>query len=101
MSVGSIEALDICILIWLSRLDVVELDAVVSAPVREDLRDVLWPVVDPYCIPFTSPLDEPVQRPYDPAARDRSINNDIQRLTHAFIEYVQGAEADVSCVVAG
>ena len=66
MTIDSVEAFNVGVLVRFSRLYVVEFDAVVLAPVGDDLRYILRSVIDPYRIRIAAPLDQAIQCPYNP-----------------------------------
>lgn len=93
MAESSIEAFDVGVLIRLARLDVVEPDAVVPAPVGKDLRQIFRPVVDADRFGFAATLNQPIQCPDYPGTRDRCVDDDIQDFPDAFIQDIQRAKA--------
>jgi hypothetical protein len=58
---GSVESLNIGILLRLARLDVLQLNAPVLGPSLNALADVLWPVVAADGIGLASPQDDVLQ----------------------------------------
>ena len=91
--VGSIEAFDECVLIRLARLDVVEPNALVSAPTGKHLREVFRAVVQADRVGFASPLHQPIQRVHHPGTGYVGVNHDVQGLAYTLIRDVQRAKA--------
>ena len=67
----SIEAFDVSVLGWLTRLDVAELDVVVRSPSSKLDAQVFRPLVAPDCMWFPSPLDHLFEAPNHARAVDR------------------------------
>jgi hypothetical protein len=78
---GAVVALDISILLGLSRLAVLAVldgDLVLLGPLSQRFADVFGAIVDPDRARFSPPFYDPVEAPYDPLGRKREIHLDPQ-----------------------
>ena len=60
IAVGSVEALDVSILVRFTGLDVIQLGVVLVRLVGEDLRQVLWSLICTEGLRHAAPLKQPV-----------------------------------------
>ena len=88
-SIGSVEAFDIRVLVWLSGLDVVDQDAMVSAPGRKRLAQELRTVVGAQHIGQAAFRCQLFEHPDQARARQRGIDFNLQRLP---VEVIQDVE---------
>ena len=58
---GSIESLDISVLLWVSRLDVEQFNAVLLRPLLVVVADEFWAIVRAYRLWLAAPLNELVE----------------------------------------
>src|SRR5690606_22618785 len=90
----SVEALNISILLWMSRLYVFDLDIPIFCPLLKHFGNVFGAIITTYSFRFSAPLDDVVQNSRDPHRWQRQINfdrqtfpieviNDIQQTTRA------------------
>jgi hypothetical protein len=77
---GSIEALDIGILLRLSGLNVFDPDSVFAGPGLHSTTDILGAVIAPYHLRFPAPADDLFQRPNQSVCWQREIRFDTQCL---------------------
>ena len=89
---AAVEALDLAILLWLSGVDVVPLDAVVVGPFQDGLAGEFGAIVRGYAGGFSVDPDQCVQFPRDPSAGDAGIGNQAEIFTAAIIVHRQNAE---------
>ena len=94
---GSIVAFNICVLLRLSELTVLDSDTLLLGPYSKLLADVLRAIVAPDCARFAAPFDDAVQAADDPLCGQREVNLDPQTLT---VEVVQDIQQPKSPAVA-
>ena len=63
---GSVIRLNICFLLGLAGLDMLDLDVALFRPFQKPLTDVFWTIVHPYTIGLPPPFDDPLKAPDDP-----------------------------------
>ena len=93
MPEGAIEAFDVDILIRLTRLDVVELYALVPAPGDQHLGQILGSVINADRVRFAPPCHQPLQRAHHARAGNGGVDDDRQGFAHPLVEDVQRAKA--------
>ena len=69
----SIIAFDIRILLWLSRLDMLDRDFVLFSPLQQLAAHVFRSVINPNAFWSSPPLDDPVQAPDDALTADTAM----------------------------
>ncbi len=86
---GSIEALDVGVLLRLARLNVLDSDSVFAGPGLHSTTDILGAVIAPYHLRFPAPADDLFQRPNQSVCRQSEIRFDTQRFPIEVIDHVQ------------
>jgi len=87
-----IVALDICVLLRFSGLNMGQNDALVLGPFHKGAADVFRTVVDPDRLWCATPFDDPVQGPDNPLGGQREVDLDAQAFTVEVVQNVQQAE---------
>jgi hypothetical protein len=86
-------ALDICILLRLSRLDKVDANAAFGGPGQRHGADVLRAVIAANDLGFATPFDDPVEGADDAFGRHGEIDLDAESLTVVVVDHVEQADA--------
>ena len=89
---GAVVALDIGILLWLARLDVVQGDALVLSPFHQLATDLLRTVVHPNGIWLAAPFNDLVQAADHTLGGKREIHFDTQPFTVEVVQNIQQSE---------
>src|SRR5690606_7632302 len=89
----AIKPLHICVLLWLTRLDIFEPNTAAQSP-RDDRRaEVFRPVVASNGDRFSAPVNDLFKRTYHPFRRQREVHLNTQRLAIEVIYHVQQPDA--------
>ena len=72
----AVVALDIGVLLGLSGLGVLDVDAALCGPCHQLSTDVFRAIIDPNYLRPASPLDDPVQAAHHPFGRQREVHFD-------------------------
>jgi hypothetical protein len=90
---GSIIAFDICILLWLSRLDRLDRDVAALGPFQKHAPDVFRAVVDPNACRLATPFEDLIQAPDNTLCWEREVDIDCQAFAIEVIENVEKPES--------
>ena len=80
-------ALDIGVLLRLSGLDVLDMNAHLFSPCHQLAADIFRAVINPNNQRPASPLDDPVQTTHHPSGGQREVHLDAQALTVEIIQH--------------
>ena len=86
-------ALDISILLRLSRLDEVDANAAVGGPGQRHGADVLGAVIAANDLGFATPFDDPVEGADDAFGWQGEIDLDAESLTVVVVDYIEQSDA--------
>ncbi len=69
MADRSVVTFDIGVLLWLSRLDILDVNAHLFSPCHEFTADIFWPIVHSNNLRLAPPFDNPLQTAHHPIGR--------------------------------
>ena len=92
MANRAIVALDIGVLLRLSRLDVFDVNAVRLSPYLEQTTDIFWAVINTNDLRRAPPFDDLVQAAHDTHGGQREVHFDAKPFTIEVIKHVQRPE---------
>ncbi len=88
----AVVALDICVLLGLPRLDVLDGDLVLLSPYSQLFADVFGPIIHPDRARLSPPFDDPVEAACHPFGWQREIDLDPQPFAIEVIKDIQQAK---------